>query len=397
MPVTTRQGAQGEKGKKGEKHVVTGGGGFAGFSLARKLAEMGHSVVLLDLKEPVWPLKSGMHFVQGDIRNYEDVRNAVQGADVVFHMASYGMSGREQLNKALIEQVNVGGTENVLRACLESNVCRLVYTSTYNVVFGGKEIVNGDETLPYLTDDQFTDHYSKTKTVAERKALAASGQSTENGSTLRCCALRLAGVYGPGELRHLPRIVSYLEQGLVVMTYGSRDSLVDFLHVDNLVQGHVLAARGLSSEKDYVAAGQSYFLSDAKPVNNFEFFRPLIEGLGYTYPKINLPLTLVFYFAFLTEVVHSVVGKVYNFQPLLTRTEVYKTGVTHYFSTEKARRDLGFVPSVQNDLSGVVKHYRTTGHMRGAGSSTSSLYWLVNVLLALAFAALIMSFLPSAK
>nr|KAG5709511.1 hypothetical protein BaRGS_023193 [Batillaria attramentaria] len=89
---------------------------------------------------------------------------------------------------------------------------------------------------------------------------------------------------------------SYLEQGLVAMTYGSRDSLVDFLHVDNLVQGHILAARGLSPDKQFVAAGQSYFLSDSKPINNFEFFRPLIEGLGYTYPKINLPVNLIFYF-----------------------------------------------------------------------------------------------------
>ncbi|KAK7501015.1 hypothetical protein BaRGS_00007895 [Batillaria attramentaria] len=190
---------------------------------------------------------------------------------------------------------------------------------------------------------------------------------------------------------------SYLEQGLVAMTYGSRDSLVDFLHVDNLVQGHILAARGLSPDKQFVAAGQSYFLSDSKPINNFEFFRPLIEGLGYTYPKINLPVNLIFYFALLTELVHGLVGKVYNFQPLLTRTEVYKTGVTHYFSTEKARKHLGYVPTVQNDLSGVVQYYRNTGHVRQAGSSSSLVYYIVNILLGLFIASMIMSYLPLVK
>ncbi|KAL8586863.1 hypothetical protein ACOMHN_052739 [Nucella lapillus] len=114
MPVRTRQSAQ-EAGTKSERHVITGGGGFPGFSLGKKLAGDGHSVVLLDIKEPVWTMRSGMEFVQGDIRNYEDVEKAVKGADVVFHMASYGMSGREQLNKKLIEQVNIGGTEHVLR------------------------------------------------------------------------------------------------------------------------------------------------------------------------------------------------------------------------------------------------------------------------------------------
>ncbi|KAL8586859.1 hypothetical protein ACOMHN_052735 [Nucella lapillus] len=285
-----------------------------------------------------------------------------------------------------------------MKACVENNVGRLVYTSTYNVVYGGREIVNGDESLPYLAEDQFTDHYSKTKMLAEKKVMGANGSRTEDGTaTLRCCALRLAGVYGPGEQRHIPRIVSYLEQGLVEVTYGSRDSLVDFLHVDNLVQGHALAARALGADKGHVAAGQSYFLSDAKPINNFEFFRPLIEGLGYTYPKVNLPLTLVFYFALVTELMHGAVGCVYNFQPLLTRTEVYKTGITHYFSTAKAGRDLGYVPTIQNDLSGVVQYYKNAGRMRHAASSKSALYYVVNILLGLFIASMIMSFLPSVK
>lgn len=352
---------------------------------------------LMDIKEPVWVLQKGMEFYKCDIRNSEDVRRGVEGADVVYHMASYGMSGREQLNKKLIEAVNIGGTENVLQACLENNVTRLVYTSTYNVVYGGEPIHNGDESLPYLSDDKFTDHYSKTKMLAEKRVLGANGQQTVDGSTLRCCALRLAGVYGPGEQRHIPRIVSYLEQGLVVMTYGSRDSLVDFLHVDNLVQGHMQAAMGLSQEKHYVAAGQAYFLSDSKPINNFEFFRPLMEGLGYKYPTINLPVTLIFYFALLTEIVHSIVGKIYNFQPLLTRTEVYKTGVTHYFSTEKAHRDLGYTPTIQNDMSGVVQYYRKTGHVKQAGSSRSLVYYIVNVLLGLFIASVILSYLPGVK
>lgn len=377
--------------------MVTGGGGYPGFALGKKLAKEGHEVRLLDIREPVWTLEPGMTFLQGDMRDYNDVQQAMEGADVVFHMASYGMSGKEQLNRKLIEEVNIGGTENVLRACLENGVTRLVYTSTYNVVYGGLQIVNGDESLPYLADDKFTDHYSKTKMLAERKVLAANGERTKDGSTLRCCALRLAGVYGPGELRHIPRIVSYLEKGLVVVTYGARDSLVDFLHVDNLVLGHVLAARGLAQDRAHVAAGQAYFLSDQKPINNFEFFRPLIEGLGYSFPKVNLPVTLVFYIAFVTELVYGLVGKFYTFQPLLTRTEVYKTSVTHYFSTAKARRELGYIPTVQNDMSGVVQYYKNLGRVRATRTSRSFTYYLVNLLLGLLVASFIMSLIPSVK
>ncbi|KAK3778614.1 hypothetical protein RRG08_010911 [Elysia crispata] len=298
-----------------------------------------------------------------------------------------------QLDKKRIELVNIGGTDTVIEACLRHDVERLVYTSTYNVVFGGQEIRDGDEALPYLEDNMFTDHYSKTKMLAEQKVLASEGAATHSDRKLRVCVLRLAGVYGPGEMRHIPRIVSYLEQGLVKVTYGSRDSKVDFLHVDNLAQAHALAAEALTSQKHYIAAGKAYFISDSKPVNNFEFFRPLFEGLGYGYPKVNLPLLPVFYFAWLTELVHGLVSPVYNFQPILTRTEVYKTGVTHYFSTEAASRDLGYRPTVQNDLSGVVTFYRKLGRVKGHQSSTL-VYYAVNMIIIFLIYTVIMFLLP---
>ncbi|CAG5127976.1 unnamed protein product [Candidula unifasciata] len=363
-----------------EIHVVTGGAGFPGFSLGRRLAKKGHIVKLIDVKEPVLDLEEGMEFFKGNITDLEFVSSIVRGASVVYHLASYGMSGREQLNKKLIETVNIGGTETVLKACLDNDVTRLVYTSTYNVIFGGQEIKNGDESLPYLTDDKFTDHYSRTKMLAEQKVLATNGQQTAQGKTFRCCVLRLAGVYGPGEQRHIPRIVSYLEQGLVKVTYGCKDSRVDFLHVDNLVQAHELAALALREDRQFIAAGKAYFINDNKPINNFEFFRPLFEGLGYGYPKVNLPLLPVFYFAWLTELIHAIVSPVYNFQPLLTRTEVYKTGVTHYFSIQNATKDLNYHPTVHNDLSGVVAYYKKLGRVKGHQSSIF-MYYLVNAII----------------
>ena len=76
---------------------------------------------------------------------------------------------------------------------------------------------------------------------------------------------------------------------------------------------------------------------------------------------------------------------------------MYKTGVTHYFSTEKARKELGYVPAVQNDLSGVVQYYKNTGHMHYPQSSKSLLYYVVNVLIGLFIASMIMSYLPYVK
>lgn len=332
-------------------------------------------------------------FVQGDVREYAHVERAVAGVDCVFHIASYGMSGREQLNRHLIEAVNVQGTQNVLKACVEHGVSRLVYTSTFNVVFGGQEIVNGDESLPYLPLHLHPDHYSRTKSMAEMAVLKANGTALHDGSgVLRSCALRPAGIYGPVEQRHLPRIVGYIEKGIFRFVYGDASSLVEFVHVDNLVSAHVLAAEALTAEQQHRSAGQPYFISDGRPVNNFEFFRPLVEGLGYPFPKVRLPVSLIYFFAFLTEMIHHLIGPFYNFQPLLTRTEVYKTGVTHYFSMAKAKTELGYEPQEFN-LDEVVQWFRSRGH--GKKSHRSYLSRLIlDILCVAAFVAVALSFLP---
>lgn len=290
--------------------------------------------------------------------------------------------------------MNILGTKHVIEACCKYNVAHLVYTSTYNVVFGGQVIRNGDESLPYLPLEKHPDHYSRTKSIAEQAVLNANGSSLQDGKTLKTCALRPAGIYGEGELRHLPRIVSYIEQGLFAFTYGQGDAVVDFVHVDNLVQAHILAGRALNCANS-IAAGEAYFVSDDSPVNNFEFFRPLVEGLGYSFPKFKLPISLVYVFAYLTELVHSFVGKyIYNFQPLLTRTEVYKTAVTHYFSMRKARDHLGYKPK-KYTLNGVIEHFKKTGHGTKRLPSSRLVYHIVNILIGIMIACLILACLPT--
>ncbi|KAM9481384.1 short-chain dehydrogenase/reductase family 42E member 1 [Clarias gariepinus] len=376
-----------------EKYVITGGGGYFGFRLAHSLSKKSFRVVLFDVKPPSEALPEGVEFIQGDIREFKQVVNALRGADCIFHIASYGMSGREQLNRKLIEEVNVQGTENVIQACVDLQVPRLVYTSTFNVVFGGQVIKNGDETLPYLPLHLHPDHYSRTKSLAETRVLKVNGLPLAGGGgVLHTCALRPAGIYGPGEERHLPRIVGYIERGFFRVVYGGAESLVEFVHVDNLVCAHELAAEALTDKRQHRADGQAYFISDGRPINNFEFFRPLVEGLGYTFPKLRLPVSLVYFFAFLTEMLHSVIGRVYNFQPLLTRAEVYKTGVTHYFSMEKARAELGYNPK-EYDLGEVVEWFRSRGH--GKKQITSPIKQLIlDVVLFLMIVALVLSFLP---
>lgn len=109
----------------------------------------------------------------------QDVEKALYGADCVFHVASYGMSGKEMLQAGRVDQVNINGTCNILEACHEVGIKRLVYVSTYNVVFGGKEIVNGNELLPYFPIDDHVDAYGRSKSVAEQLVLKSNGRPSK--------------------------------------------------------------------------------------------------------------------------------------------------------------------------------------------------------------------------
>lgn len=156
---------------------------------------------------PTELLPPGLAFAAADVRDAGALRRLFSGALAVFHLASHGMSGGAQLQRSLVEAINVGGTRTVLAACAAAGVQRCVYLSTYNVVFGGQCIEGGDETLPYFPPHRHPDAYSRTKAEAEMAALAADGTPlARQAQLLRTCALRPAGIYGPGERRHLPRM-----------------------------------------------------------------------------------------------------------------------------------------------------------------------------------------------
>ena len=133
------------------------------------------------------------------------------------------------------------------------------------------------------------DIYSATKTRAECLVLAANNRplkGSRRGSAggeqhLRTTTVRATAIWGPGEQRHLPRVTQYTEAGLYRFWFGRADSKADFVHVDNLVHLHLLAAEGLTRERSYVAAGQAYFANDGEEaaINNHAFFEQLVVGL----------------------------------------------------------------------------------------------------------------------
>ncbi|KAL6176228.1 hypothetical protein ACLB2K_052863 [Fragaria x ananassa] len=204
------------------------------------------------------------------------------------------------------------------------------------------------------------DPYGRSKSIAEQLVLkynALPFRKKSNGKCLYTCAIRPAAIYGAGEERHLPRIVSLAKLGLIPFKIGEANVKTDWIYVDNLVLALVLASMGLlhdipgrGKEKQPIAAGQPYFVSDGSPVNTFEFIRPLLRSLDYDLPKSSLSVPQALHLGRIFWGVYTVfypwLDRWWIPQPLILPAEVYKVGVTHYFSYLKAKEELGYVPMV---------------------------------------------------
>jgi len=248
---------------------------------------------------------------QLDVCDAGAVKDAIAGCDVVFHLASYGMSGGAMLDWVRCRAVNVGGTQNVVDACDAAGVKALVYTSSYNVVYGGQEIDGGDEDTPAHPLERHTDAYGPTKAMAEVIAL---------GADTPCCSLRPAAIYGDDEDRHLPRIAALMRLGLYRFFIGGADVKVDWLHADNFVDAQVLAmAELLGGGKRSAARSRAFFISDGAPVNSFDFLQPLGDAVGAPAPALRMSTEFMLGVASVCEALAAL-----GLPPFLTRAEVLR-------------------------------------------------------------------------
>jgi 3beta-hydroxy-delta5-steroid dehydrogenase/steroid delta-isomerase len=314
--------------------LVTGGNGYVGKHLVRRLLELGCAVRALDLA----PFQGDARVtsIVGDIRRMSDVRPACEGVDTVFHTAA--IINTLTLARASVRRqvygVNVHGTECVIRACQEAGVKKLIFTSSLTVAVDGP-IREGDETAPYVGTDGLPDLYSQTKSRAEKMVLEA-----DDPDGLRTAAVRPGGVWGPGEGAMMVQdFLEHLAAGQFKARIGDGKSVTDNVHVDSVVDVHFLVAKKLTDDPDLVA-GEAYFVSDDEPTNPVGWYRPIVEGLGYTWPKLHIPRPLAYGIAYLGEVVHYFGGPF----PMLTRRSVLSICRDASFRVDKARAHLGYEP-----------------------------------------------------
>ncbi|KAL8048820.1 hypothetical protein ABFX02_07G091800 [Erythranthe guttata] len=275
--------------------AVFGGRGFVGRVLVERLLRLGNWIVRVAdaVKSPELKpsesiladaLASGRaSYFQVDVRHKSQIIRAFEGVSVVFYM---DYMDPIPTDFQLCYKIIVQGAKNVVSACRECKVKRLIYNSSADVVFDdAHDIRGGDESLPY--SGQFWDMVTDLRTQAEALILSAN-----DSDGLLTCALRPCNVFGPGDGQLLPLLVNMAKSAWAKFIIGSGDNLSDFTYVENVAHAHICAEESLTSQM-VTASGKVFFITNLEPMKFWEFTTLLLEGLGYQRPVISLPAWVV--------------------------------------------------------------------------------------------------------
>ena len=319
------------------KILVTGGGGFLGRAIVRRLLGRGDAVrVFTRSPQPEW-VASGVECVRGDVGDAAAVRDACVGREAVVHTAARaGVWGPVREFHA----TNVIGTQHVLDACRAAGVGCLVHTSTPSVVYTGGALAGVNESQPLLTHCPCA--YPVTKAEAERRVLAANFPGV-----LHTVALRPHLIWGVGDPHLVPRIVARARAGRLRIVGGGANR-VDLTHVENAAHAHILALDALR-ERRSSAAGRAYFISDAAPVNLWEWINGLLGRLGIAPVCKKIPLGAACCLGALAEGVWKVLAL--PLEPPMTRFVATELARDHWFDITAACRDLHYRPVVDTTVA----------------------------------------------
>ena len=333
---------------------ITGASGFIGGKIAERLLTKGRRVRVL-ARRPLPDLaKLGAEVILGDLADAVALRRGCDGAGTVFHVAGrVGVWGPE----ADFIRVNVEGTRNVIAACRDTGVQRLVYTSSPSVVYHGGDLSGVDESAPLCTKAPCA--YPPSKAAAER--LVGEAHSKE----LATVSLRPHLVWGPGDKNVVPRVLALARKGRLKIV-GSGRNKVDVTHITNVVDAHLLAeqALGVSSLIDYKPpgaapiGGKAYFITNGEPVVLWNWINQLLRGLGIPEIKQQVSLGSAYAIGGVFETLWRVLPL--KGEPPMTRFVAKELATDHWFDISAARHDLGYAPrvSMAAGTAELLAHYK---------------------------------------
>ena len=309
------------------KVLITGATGLLGGHLIKELQQRGEQIraLVLPVENADKLTAQGVEIVRGDITDASSLGPAVEGIDLIFHLA--GMMGvwRPMSDYRL---VNVTGSENLYKADQAAGVRRFVHTSSHTV-YGlgyGRFMVEEDPLRPDF------DPYSTTKAEGDRLM-----RRLMLNSKVETVILRPGTFFGPGDHLHFGNMAQKTKDGKVILV-GKGDNALPFCYVTDIVQGYMLAAYHEN------APGNVYNITNDKPLTQNQIYNAIADAIGAPHPTRHLPYLPIFLGATVIDKFWSTAG--IKSKPPVTQLGALMFGSDNKHSVEKARRELGYEPQV---------------------------------------------------
>lgn len=317
--------------KTRKKSLVTGGGGFVGKAIAKRLVQKGDDVY--SFSRGYYPALDtlGVSQVQGDIRDADAVNQACRDMDIVFHVAAKAGIWGDDID---YYQTNVTGTQHIIDACRENGVKRLIYTSSASVVYNGKNMTGVNESVPY--PETYMTPYPKTKAMAEQMVVTASK------ADLLTIVLRPHLIWGPGDNHLIPRIIDRADR---LARIGNGKNIADTIYIDNAADAHVLAADKLLDHPEL--SGNIYFISQGDLMPVWDMINGILKAAGLAPVERSIPAKLAWIAGAILEFVHKTF-KIKK-EPQMTRFLSYELSTSHWYDISAAKKDWGYDPKVSTE------------------------------------------------
>lgn len=297
--------------------LITGGSGYFGSLLLQKLRKKGFKCVVFDLNDASDRPKD-VTFVQGDIRNYNAILSATKGVDIVFHNVAQVPLAKDVL---LFDSVNVLGTENMLKAALESQVAKVIYTSS-SAVFGvPKSNPVTEETVP-KPDEAYGQAKYKGELLCQD--YVAKG--------LDVSIIRPRTIMGHGRLGIFQILFEWIKEGKNIPVLGNGDNIYQFVHADDLAEACLLAGQ---------RQGASIYNCGT---NKYGSMRQVLEALcsyaGTGSQVVSVPM--------MPAVIGMKITSALRLSPLGPYHSLMY-GRSMYFDLNKAQHELDWIPQYSNE------------------------------------------------
>jgi dihydroflavonol-4-reductase len=319
---------------------VTGATGFLGSHVVRLLRMRGDRVRILARNSSRKANIEGLEceIVIGDLKDAMSLLRCVQGCRRVYHVAAdYRLWAKDPQD---IYDSNVAGTRNLLSACCEARVEKVVYTSTVGTIGTRNNRQPADENSPIALDDMIG-HYERSKFIAEQVALefAVSG--------LPVIVVNPTTPVGAGDIRPTP-IGKMIRDFIKGRAPAYVDTGLNIVGVEDVARGHLLAEEKGRVGERYILGGENWRVE--------EILDALAHISGRWTPRVQIPWIVAFMAGWMDNLV---LGTILRREPIIPLEGVKMARYKMYVSSEKARRELGFSPRpVEQALREAVDYFR---------------------------------------